>query len=76
MHFTPTYLDVGFEKMMLAEQNGPGRYDDDYHRWLREEGVYDGVDLMDQEREYRKYATDEYWETVGALESDLETPRG
>lgn len=26
MHFTPTYADVGFEEMLLAEQNGPGRY--------------------------------------------------
>ena len=39
MHFTPTYLDVGFEEMFLAEQDGPGRHDDDYHRWLREEGI-------------------------------------
>jgi arylsulfatase len=29
MHFTPTYLDVGFESMVLAEQDGPGRCDDD-----------------------------------------------
>ena len=43
MHFTPTYLDVGFEEMWLAEQNGPGRYDDDYHRWLMAEGLSDAV---------------------------------
>lgn len=72
MHFTPAYLDVGFEELILAEQNGPGRYEDDYHRWLRAEGVYDLIDLMDQEREYRKYAPAEYWETVGALESNLD----
>ena len=24
MHYTPTYLDVGFEEMVLAEQDGPG----------------------------------------------------
>ena len=24
MHFTPTYLDVGFDKMTLSEQDGPG----------------------------------------------------
>ena len=34
MHFTPTYLDVGFDEMVLAEQDGPGRWDDDYHRQL------------------------------------------
>ena len=72
MHFTPTYLDVGFDEMMLAEQNGPGRYDDDYHRWLMAEGLYDAIDLMDQEREFRQIAPPEYWETVGALQSNLD----
>src|SRR6056297_1648947 len=38
MHFTPTYQDVGFEEMELAEQVGPGRLDDDYHRYLRAKG--------------------------------------
>jgi arylsulfatase A-like enzyme len=72
MHFTPTYLDVGFEDMCLAEQNGPGRYDDDYHRWLMAEGLCPGIDLMDQEREFRTNAPDEYWASVGAMESDLD----
>jgi arylsulfatase A-like enzyme len=72
MHFTPTYLDVGFEDMCLAEQNGMGRYDDDYHRWLMAEGLCPGVDFMDQEREFRANATDEYWDSVGAMESDLD----
>ncbi|MBN1249316.1 MAG: sulfatase-like hydrolase/transferase [Anaerolineae bacterium] len=72
MHFTPTYLDVGFEEMWLAEQDGPGRFDDDYHRWLRDEGLVDRIDLMDQRWEYRQEAPDVYWETVGALRSDLD----
>lgn len=72
MHLTPTYLDVGFDEMLLAEQNGPGRYEDDYHRYLREEGLCDGVDLVDQEREYRARATQRYWDTFGALVSDLD----
>ena len=72
MHFTPTYLDVGFEALHLAEQNGPGRYDDDYHRWLMAEGLYDRVDLLDQERAYRQDAPDIYWQTVGALEANLD----
>ncbi len=72
MHFTPTYLDVGFEEMLLAEQDGPGRFDDDYHRWLREEGLVDRIDLMDQRREYRERAPDVYWETLGAMTSDLD----
>jgi arylsulfatase A-like enzyme len=63
MHYTPTYLDVGFEEMVLAEQDGPGRYDDDYHRWLRAEGLCDRIDLMDQVQEYRQLAPPRYWET-------------
>ncbi len=72
MHLTPTYADVGFDELILAEQNGVGRYDDDYHRWLREEDQGYFVDLLDQEREYRDHAPAEYWQHVGALESDLD----
>ncbi|HIA67178.1 TPA: hypothetical protein EYN98_14185 [Candidatus Poribacteria bacterium] len=72
MHFTPTYLDVGFEEMLLAEQAGSGRYDDDYHRWLKEEGQFDQIDLIDQVQEYRQQTSAEYWDTVGAIESNLE----
>jgi arylsulfatase len=72
MHFTPTYLDVGFESMALAEQDGPGRFDDDYHRWLRDEGLVDAIDLMDQRKEYRQDAPEAYWETLGAGTSDLD----
>jgi arylsulfatase A-like enzyme len=72
MHFTPTYLDVGFDQMILAEQNGAGRYEDDYHRWLQAEGLYDRIDLMDQEAEFRKDAPQDYWDTFGAIRSDLD----
>jgi len=72
MHFTPTYLDVGFDEMLLAEQDGPGRYDDDYHRWLREERLCNRVDLIDQVRAYRQQAPPVYWDTYGALRSDLD----
>ncbi|MCP4640354.1 MAG: sulfatase-like hydrolase/transferase, partial [bacterium] len=71
MHFTPTYFDVGFEEMELAEQNGPGRWDDDYHRYLRDRGLVDGSDLEDQERNYRREARPEYWDTFGAMASNL-----
>ncbi len=71
MHFTPTYLDVGFEAMILAEQDGPGRWDDDYHRELREQGLVDVNDLEDQRKEYRDQARPEYWETLGAMPSNL-----
>jgi len=72
MHFTPTYLDVGFSEMALAEQNGPGRWDDDYHRHLRRQGLVDRNDLEDQlVREYRTHAPQKYWDTCGALVSNL-----
>lgn len=87
MHFTPTYLDVGFERMRLAEQAGPGRWDDDYHRYLDERGLIDRVDMMDQREELRtaspqpawdlstpdhlRTAPPEYWQCFGAMRSDL-----
>lgn len=71
MHLAPTYLDVGFQQMSLAEQNGPGRYDDDYHAWLRERDLVDATDLIDQEREYRQHASEPYWLTCGAGRSNL-----
>lgn len=71
MHFTPTYLDLGFNELVLAEQDGPGRWDDDYHRELKRLGLVDGNDLEDQRREYREKARPEYWETFGALPSNL-----
>lgn len=71
MHFTPTYCDVGFQDMYLAEQDGEGRWDDDYHRWLRDKGLVDLNDLEDQRREYRQRARPAYWDTFGALPSNL-----
>ncbi len=71
MHFMPTYLDVGFDEMVLSEQDGPGRWDDDYHRYLMKKGLVDRNDLEDQRREYRKNAPDEYYKTFGALVSNL-----
>jgi len=71
MHFAPTYLDVGFDELVLSEQNGPGRWDDDYHRELKRHGLVDRNDLEDQLREYRRDARPEYWDTFGALPSNL-----
>ena len=71
MHFTPTYLDVGFSELLLAEQDGPGRWDDDYHRDLMRQGLVDHNDIEDQLSEYRKYAPKKYWDTCGALISNL-----
>ena len=67
MHYTPTYLDVGFQEMVLAEQDGPGRWDDDYHRYLMRLGLVDRNDLEDQLPEYRQHARPEYWDTLGAM---------
>ena len=35
--------------MILAEQHGAGRWDDDDHRDLKEAGYADVVDVIDQE---------------------------
>lgn len=70
-HFTPTYLDVGYQHMQLAEQDGDGRLDDDYHRELRDHGLVDALDVIDQRREFRRQARPEYWATCGAMTSDL-----
>ena len=74
MHYTPTYLDVGFDKMILSEQDGPGRWDDDYHRYLMKKGLVDRNDLVDQRSEYRKNASQEYRDSFGAMVSNLEEP--
>lgn len=71
MHFTPTYLDVGFDEMLLCEQNGPGRWDDDYHEYLMDEGTADINDLEDQVDEYRKFADSNYFEVQGAKVNNL-----
>ncbi|HAA77800.1 TPA: hypothetical protein DCE37_22060 [Candidatus Latescibacteria bacterium] len=72
MHFSPTYLDVGFDEMLLSEQHGVGRLDDDYHCYLREHGLIDEVDLIDQVNEYRQQAPEVYEDTLGALVSNLD----
>ena len=48
MHMTPTYQNIGFSEMQLAEQNGIGRFEDDYHRFLMEHGKIDRFDLHHQ----------------------------
>jgi arylsulfatase A-like enzyme len=71
MHFAPTYLDVGFEEMILAEQDGPGRWDDDYHKDLMKNDLVDINDLEDQRQEYRKNAPEEYWKSFGTASTNL-----
>ena len=71
MHFTPTYLDVGFDRMLLAEQAGEGRWDDDYHRALRAAGFVDAVDLIDQTREFSQYKHDDLQLEMVSCRSNL-----
>jgi arylsulfatase A-like enzyme len=71
MHLYPTYLDVGFQRMVLAEQDGDGRLRDDYHRDLREADLLDYIDLMDQREEYRVSAPADYWSSFGSQTSNL-----
>ncbi len=71
MHFTPPYLDVGFDTMVLAEQNGKGRFYDDYHRELMAHGYRDTTDLIDQCSECRAHAPKEYFDSFGVKVSSL-----
>lgn len=71
MHLMPTYHDVGFAEMRLAEQNGRGRYEDDYHRWLMEQGEIDRVDLHYQSGSYRKKDGLDSRDSLEAEPSDL-----
>jgi arylsulfatase A-like enzyme len=72
MHFTPTYLDVGFDEMILSEQDGPGRYDDDYHKFLKDNDMADYIDMQDQIFEYRTKAPKKYYETFGIDPTNLD----
>lgn len=71
MHFQPTYLDVGFDTMILAEQAGPGRYDDDYHKYLVKHGLLDATDMQDQVFECRGKAPASYHANFGSEPSTL-----
>lgn len=71
MHMNPTYQDIGFEKLILAEQNGKGRYEDDYHRMLLEQGEIDRVDLHDQSGEFQIKGMEDINDNFGAIPSDL-----
>lgn len=73
MHFTPTYHDIGFSRMCLAEQNGVGRYEDDYHAELMQLGYIDRVDLHHQSEEFREAPTDLRYDMFQAAPSDLPT---
>ncbi len=71
MHFTPSYADYGFDEMFLAEQDGPGRYDDDYHRYLMDKWLIDWIDMQDQVGEFRSKAPPEYTANFGTDPSNL-----
>lgn len=71
MHFTPTYQNVGFDTMILSEQNGQGRFEDDYHKYLMKNGLVDAIDLTDQVDTHRQDASKTYYDHFGAFESDL-----
>ena len=71
MHMTPTYQDVGYDSLVLSEQNGEGRFEDDYHSYLMEQNLVDAIDITDQVDNYRAKASQTYYDHFGAFESDL-----
>lgn len=72
MHMNPTYQDVGFSEMELAEQNGVGRFEDDYHRWLMENGKIDRFDLHHQSGIFYEEGHSHLYDMCQCAESDLE----
>ena len=71
MHCSPTYLDMGFDDMLLCEQDGDGRFEDDYHLDLYKSGLADIDDLIDQRAEYRQHASASYFASFGCSVSNL-----
>lgn len=71
MHMNPTYQDIGFSKMELAEQNGIGRYQDDYHRFLMEQGLIDRFDLHHQSGEFFDEPSTHMRDMCQCAENDL-----
>lgn len=72
MHMTPTYQNIGFSEMQLAEQNGIGRFEDDYHRFLMEHGKIDRFDLHHQSDLFRQSPTSHLYDMCQCSESDLD----
>jgi arylsulfatase A-like enzyme len=67
---TPASAALGFDRTALAEPEPPGRGQDEYHLWLREEGQSNPIEAWDD-------ATGEaapimYWNSFGALRADFE----
>ncbi len=71
VHATPTYLDLGFDRMTLAEQHGDGRWADDYHRDLMKAEFCDLNDFEDQVAIGRNNARLDYRKNFGASPSNL-----
>lgn len=69
MHFRPARADHGFDLVRLAEQDPPGRFEDDYHPWLAGRGLRDEVDEWDQVD--RNAAPEAYRLSFGAMPSAL-----
>jgi arylsulfatase A-like enzyme len=71
LHSSPTYAEIGFDHLLLSEQEGPGRYEDDYHRALMEKGIVDFTDMQDQVQDLRKVAPQSYLDDFGTEPSSL-----
>lgn len=71
MHMNPTYQDIGFSEMQLAEQNGIGRFEDDYHRWLMEKGKIDRFDLHHQSGIFREEGCTHLYDMCQCSQTDL-----
>ncbi len=74
LQFTPTCLDVGFERLSLAEHDPDTRYEDHYHRELMDQGLVDAVDLMAHAPGWRERMPAGYEQNFGAVANPLSPP--
>lgn len=74
MHMTPTYLDIGFSDLELAEQNGCGRFEDDYHHFLMKHGKIDRFDLHYESGLFQLPPEDHRFDDCQCCQSDLDLP--
>lgn len=69
VHARPVRADIGFDVMRLAERHPDGRNVDDYHGFLKGQGLTDLIDEWETVR--RRSAPDLFRETLGAMRSTL-----
>ncbi len=71
MHFTPTYQDIGFSRMRLAEHITSDRYDDDYHYELAKQGKLNRIEMHYMSKAFRFEVPNRFPRMIQCVASDL-----